>query len=158
MGGGTSFPKDSSDEEDMDEQAFSTVFFWLFSKVWHKNREPPKQFGAESRSAQKANSSAFRVAAYSEETGAFGWEKWSKDHEQKMGRVQANRPGGGQQKDVTAPIHPPLVQSPRLPHLPAAYLPTGGECLKTFSCTEVPMENVSNHIFCTFFSLHYTSH
>lgn len=38
-----SFPKDSSDEEDMDEQAFPTVFFWLFSKVWNQNRELPKQ-------------------------------------------------------------------------------------------------------------------
>lgn len=35
-GGGMSFPKRCSDEEGMDEQAFPTVFFWLFSKVWHQ--------------------------------------------------------------------------------------------------------------------------
>lgn len=38
---GMSFPEDSSDDEDMDKQAFPAVFLWLFSKVWHKNRETP---------------------------------------------------------------------------------------------------------------------
>lgn len=119
-----SFPKDSSDEEDMDEQAFPTVFFWLFSKVWHQNWELPKQFGAESRSPQKQIGLLLeQLYTDSEETeieyGAFGWGKQSKNHEPRMGRGQANRPGGGWQKDVTAQIHPPLEQNPGFPHLPA---------------------------------------
>lgn len=80
-----SFPKCCSDEEGMDEQAFPTVFFWLFSKVWHQTWEVPefsKQFGAESRSAQK-QTGLLLGQLYTDsgeietEYRASGWGKWS---------------------------------------------------------------------------------
>lgn len=56
--GGRSCCKDSREEEDMDEQAFPTVFFWPFSNVWHRNWERPasqssyEQKGGQAKSKQ----------------------------------------------------------------------------------------------------------